>query len=177
MYSDCLCLAVMRVYSTSDLLILLQKHCYVGTSGARIAFDGDRQHCREYDARHRPRACRPPGNHRQSIIGRRKAGEFRCWRSTVASPTSSRLGPSWRRADAHDRADPRPALCAGPANAIIEGKINTIFLISYHLPLENAPAGYKLFHDHQNVATKIDVFTAIGLDRTTARFPPTLTAT
>jgi hypothetical protein len=87
---------------------------------------------------------------RQAIIGRRKAGQFRCWRSTVASPTSSRLEPSWRKADAHDRADPRPALCAGPAIAIIEGKINTVFLISYHLPLENAPAGYKLFHDHQD---------------------------
>jgi len=40
------------------------------------------------------------------------------------------LESSWRKADAHDRADPRPALCAGPANAIIEGKINTIFCLS-----------------------------------------------
>ena len=40
-------------------------------------------------------------------------------------------------------------------NAIAEGKIDTTFLISHHLPLENAPDGYKLFHDHQDVATKI----------------------
>jgi len=40
-------------------------------------------------------------------------------------------------------------------NAIIEDKIDTTFLISHRLPLENAPDGYKLFHDHQNETTKI----------------------
>jgi threonine dehydrogenase-like Zn-dependent dehydrogenase len=43
----------------------------------------------------------------------------------------------------------------GLLNAIMDGKIDTEFLISHHLPLENAPDGYKLFHDHQDVATKI----------------------
>ena len=40
-------------------------------------------------------------------------------------------------------------------NAIIEDKIDTTFLISHRLPLENTPDGYKLFHDHQNETTKI----------------------
>jgi len=40
-------------------------------------------------------------------------------------------------------------------NAIIEDKIDTTFLISHRLPLENAADGYKLFHDHQNETTKI----------------------
>ena len=44
-----------------------------------------------------------------------------------------------------------PALLA----AIIEGKIDTTFLISHRLPLEQAPDGYKLFHDNQNDATKV----------------------
>jgi threonine dehydrogenase-like Zn-dependent dehydrogenase len=40
-------------------------------------------------------------------------------------------------------------------NAIVEDKIDTTFMISHRLPLENAPEGYKLFHDHQNTTTKI----------------------
>lgn len=44
-----------------------------------------------------------------------------------------------------------PALLA----AVLEGKIDTTFLISHHLPLEDAAKGYKLFHDEQNMATKI----------------------
>jgi len=40
-------------------------------------------------------------------------------------------------------------------NAIMEDKVDTTFLISHRLPLENAPDGYKLFHDHQNETTKI----------------------
>mgnify|MGYP000128966254 CR=1 FL=1 len=40
-------------------------------------------------------------------------------------------------------------------NAIMEDKIETTFMISHRMPLEEAPAGYKLFHDHQNEATKI----------------------
>jgi threonine dehydrogenase-like Zn-dependent dehydrogenase len=43
----------------------------------------------------------------------------------------------------------------GLLNAIMEDKVDTTFLISHRLPLENAPDGYKLFHDHQNEATKI----------------------
>ncbi len=43
----------------------------------------------------------------------------------------------------------------GLLQAIVEEKIDTTFLISHHLSLENAPDGYKLFHDHQNEATKI----------------------
>ena len=39
--------------------------------------------------------------------------------------------------------------------AIMEGQIDTTFLISHRLPLEKAPEGYKLFHDEQNLATKI----------------------
>jgi threonine dehydrogenase-like Zn-dependent dehydrogenase len=39
--------------------------------------------------------------------------------------------------------------------AILEDKVDTTFLISHRLPLENAPEGYKLFHDHQNETTKI----------------------
>jgi len=40
-------------------------------------------------------------------------------------------------------------------NAVMEDKIDTTFLISHRLPLEQAPEGYRLFHDEQNEATKI----------------------
>jgi threonine dehydrogenase-like Zn-dependent dehydrogenase len=43
----------------------------------------------------------------------------------------------------------------GLLNAIMKDKVDTTFLISHRLPLENAPDGYKLFHDHQDIATKI----------------------
>jgi threonine dehydrogenase-like Zn-dependent dehydrogenase len=43
----------------------------------------------------------------------------------------------------------------GLLSAILDNKVDTTFLISHHLPLENAPEGYKLFHDHQNETTKI----------------------
>jgi threonine dehydrogenase-like Zn-dependent dehydrogenase len=43
----------------------------------------------------------------------------------------------------------------GLLNAIIEDKIDTTFLISHRLPLEQAPEGYKMFHDKQNEVTKI----------------------
>ena len=43
----------------------------------------------------------------------------------------------------------------GLLNAIMEGKIDTEFLISHRLPLEDAPKGYKMFHDQQNEVTKI----------------------
>jgi len=39
--------------------------------------------------------------------------------------------------------------------AIMEGKIDTTFLISHRMPLERAPEGYKMFHDQQNEVTKI----------------------
>ena len=39
--------------------------------------------------------------------------------------------------------------------AIMEGKIDTTFLISHRLPLEQAAEGYKIFHDNQNEATKV----------------------
>jgi threonine dehydrogenase-like Zn-dependent dehydrogenase len=38
---------------------------------------------------------------------------------------------------------------------IEEGQIDTTFLISHHLPLEDAPIGYKNFHDKQNEWTKV----------------------
>ena len=40
-------------------------------------------------------------------------------------------------------------------NAIMEDKIDTEFLISHRMPLEEAPEGYKMFHDNQNEVTKI----------------------
>lgn len=43
----------------------------------------------------------------------------------------------------------------GLLDAILEGKIDTTFLISHRLPLEQAPDGYRMFHDKQNEVTKI----------------------
>jgi threonine dehydrogenase-like Zn-dependent dehydrogenase len=43
----------------------------------------------------------------------------------------------------------------GLLNAILEEKIDTTFLISHRMPLEDAPKGYKMFHDQQNEVTKI----------------------
>jgi len=40
-------------------------------------------------------------------------------------------------------------------NAIMEGKIDTTFLIGHTLPLERAPDGYRVFHDNQNEVTKV----------------------
>ena len=47
--------------------------------------------------------------------------------------------------------------------AIMEGKIDTTFLISHRMPLSEAPEGYKIFHDHQNDVTKVVL--KPGLDR------------
>jgi threonine dehydrogenase-like Zn-dependent dehydrogenase len=44
-----------------------------------------------------------------------------------------------------------PALYA----AIAEDKLDTTFLISHRLPLDEGPEGYRLFHDEQDQATKI----------------------
>ena len=40
-------------------------------------------------------------------------------------------------------------------NAIMEDKIDTTFLISHRMALEDAPKGYKMFHDNQNEVTKV----------------------
>jgi len=40
-------------------------------------------------------------------------------------------------------------------NAIMEGKIDTTFLISHRMDLEDAPKGYKMFKDDQNNVTKV----------------------
>lgn len=39
--------------------------------------------------------------------------------------------------------------------AVLEDKIDTTFLISHRLPLEQAADGYRIFHDHQNDVTKV----------------------
>ena len=39
--------------------------------------------------------------------------------------------------------------------AILDGKIDTTFLISHRMALEDAPKGYEMFHDHQNEVTKV----------------------
>jgi threonine dehydrogenase-like Zn-dependent dehydrogenase len=39
--------------------------------------------------------------------------------------------------------------------AIMEKKIDTTFLISHRMALEDAPKGYKMFHDEQDTCTKI----------------------
>ncbi len=44
-----------------------------------------------------------------------------------------------------------PALLA----AILDGKIDTTFLISHRMALEDAPQAYKMFHDQQNEVTKV----------------------
>jgi threonine dehydrogenase-like Zn-dependent dehydrogenase len=38
---------------------------------------------------------------------------------------------------------------------ILDGKIDTTFLISHRLPLEGAPEGYRLFKEQQNETTKV----------------------
>lgn len=46
--------------------------------------------------------------------------------------------------------------------AIMEDKIDTTFLISHRLPLEKAPDGYRMFHDEQDLATKIVLNPGMG---------------
>jgi threonine dehydrogenase-like Zn-dependent dehydrogenase len=43
----------------------------------------------------------------------------------------------------------------GLLSAVLEDKIDTTFLISHRLPLEQAADGYRMFHDHQNEVTKV----------------------
>lgn len=38
---------------------------------------------------------------------------------------------------------------------ILDGKIDTTFLISHRLPLEKASEGYKMFKEQQNEVTKV----------------------
>ncbi len=38
---------------------------------------------------------------------------------------------------------------------ILDGKLDTTFLISHRLPLEDAPQGYKMFKEQQNAVTKV----------------------
>jgi len=38
---------------------------------------------------------------------------------------------------------------------VLDGEIDTTFLISHHLPLDQAPEGYRNFHDRQNEWTKV----------------------
>ncbi|WP_278983818.1 zinc-dependent alcohol dehydrogenase [Sphingobium yanoikuyae] len=54
----------------------------------------------------------------------------------------------------------------GLLSAIMEGKIDTTFLISHRMPLSEASEGYKIFHDHQNDVTKVVL--KPGLDRVAA---------
>jgi threonine dehydrogenase-like Zn-dependent dehydrogenase len=42
---------------------------------------------------------------------------------------------------------------------IEDGKIDTTFLISHRLPLEEAPKGYKMFHEQKNDVTKVVLHT------------------
>jgi threonine dehydrogenase-like Zn-dependent dehydrogenase len=48
----------------------------------------------------------------------------------------------------------------------MEDKIDTTFLISHRMDLEDAPKGYKMFHDKQNEVTKIVL--KPGFDRVAA---------
>ena len=45
--------------------------------------------------------------------------------------------------------------CQDMLEAIMEDKIDTTFLISHRMPLEQGPEGYRMFHDQQNEVTKI----------------------
>jgi threonine dehydrogenase-like Zn-dependent dehydrogenase len=38
---------------------------------------------------------------------------------------------------------------------ILEGEIDTTFLISHHLSLEDAANGYRMFKEQQNEVTKV----------------------
>lgn len=53
----------------------------------------------------------------------------------------------------------------GLLSAVLEGKIDTTFLISHRMPLERAVEAYRLFHDEQNEATKIVLKPGMDLPR------------
>ncbi|HUD91678.1 zinc-dependent alcohol dehydrogenase [Sphingobium sp.] len=50
-------------------------------------------------------------------------------------------------------------------DAIMEDKIDTTFLISHRMPLEQAAEGYKMFHDKQNEVTKIVLKPGLDLQK------------
>ncbi|PAX07283.1 zinc-dependent alcohol dehydrogenase [Sphingomonas lenta] len=50
-------------------------------------------------------------------------------------------------------------------NAIVEDKVDTTFLISHRLDLEEAPKGYKMFHDRQNEWTKVVLKPGMGVGK------------
>ena len=50
----------------------------------------------------------------------------------------------------------------GLLNAVMEDKIDTTFLISHRLDLEEAPDGYKIFKNDQNEVTKIVLKPGLG---------------
>jgi threonine dehydrogenase-like Zn-dependent dehydrogenase len=56
----------------------------------------------------------------------------------------------------------------GLLNAIVEGKIDTTFLISHRMPLEQAAEGYRMFHDEQNDVTKIVLKPGMAMPATVA---------
>ena len=47
-------------------------------------------------------------------------------------------------------------------NAIMEDKIDTTFLISHRLDLEEAPQGYDMFLNSQNEVTKVVLKPGLG---------------
>src|ERR1700750_2724103 len=53
-------------------------------------------------------------------------------------------------------------------HAIVNGKIDTTFLISHRMSLEDAPKGYKMFHDNQNEVTKVVLKPGLSPASTTA---------
>jgi hypothetical protein len=57
--------------------------------------------------------------------------------------------------DAQDRPDARPALHAGAAQRDHGGQDRYDLPDQPHPPLEDAPKGYKMFHDNQNEVTKV----------------------
>ena len=59
-------------------------------------------------------------------------------------------GLQWRTGQTHVQRYSQDLL-----RRIQEGEIDTTFLISHRLPLEEAPRGYKNFHDNQDEWTKV----------------------
>jgi threonine dehydrogenase-like Zn-dependent dehydrogenase len=48
---------------------------------------------------------------------------------------------------------------------IMENKLNTTFMISHRLDLEQAPDGYKMFKEQQNTVTKVVLKPGSGITR------------
>jgi len=60
-----------------------------------------------------------------------------------------------------------------PLLALIEqGRIDPSFIISHHLPLEDAPRGFKMFRDKQDECTKIVLKPGMKSEQRTERSPP-----